>query len=62
MKKQIWLPASVYRLFPYLCMLAGILFSLIASGPSWSISLILSMGLIVYGLTVIGARGSYRNA
>lgn len=61
MKIKIWLPESVYRCFPFGCLLAGILFSLIASGPGWAINLILSMGLIAYGVVVIGARASYRN-
>lgn len=53
MRMQIWLPEPLYRLFPLMSISLGGLFGFTAPGV---LSLILSIGLVAYGVLVLADR------
>lgn len=53
MRMQIWLPESVYRLFPFMTISMGALFGFTAPGL---LSVLLSVGLVAYGVLVLADR------
>lgn len=57
MLKNIWLPESVYRCFPFAILLVGMLSCATAPHP---LSVVLGIGLMAYGIRVLAARAGYR--